>query len=110
MKQKYKIRCTYSKEWRKGFTRSQYSKQERLGYIVGHSRDGKCFVVLWDNSKTKQYYHISFIDVVRQERVESIIEEKTEPAAEEKIFVEPEVDLPLTVKPYSFYIHPEDKI
>lgn len=106
---KQKIRCTYSKEWRSAFSRSQYSKQERYGYIVGWSRDGKCFVVLWDNSKTKQYYHISFIDVIQEQKPEPVMEEKVS-IVEEQVFVEPEADIPPTEKPYSFYIHPEDKI
>ena len=50
-----KIRCSMSRMGLNTFGKN------RRGYIVGESRNGKCWIILWDYLKQKQKIHKSFI-------------------------------------------------
>ena len=52
---KEKIRCQYTPEGVQTFGK------QRLGYVVGHGRDGG-LIVRWDNQKSTSKYVESFID------------------------------------------------
>ena len=40
------------------------SFQNRQGYIVGETRDGKSWIILWDNLKNNQRFHKDFIKII----------------------------------------------
>lgn len=58
-------RCRMSKEGREELSRSVRKDSE--GVIVGESKNGKCFKVLWEDNKTPHSYHKDFIEIITSE-------------------------------------------
>jgi len=57
MKNNKTQRCEYSQEGLKTFGK------QRRGYILGKSKDGRAWRVLWDNLKTPNVYANDFINI-----------------------------------------------
>lgn len=57
-------RCRMSQEGRNNFKRSIRKNSE--GWVVGETRDGKCFKVMWEGSKRSHIYLKEFIEFSKQ--------------------------------------------
>lgn len=64
MKFAIKIRCIYSPLFSIDTIRSKWANKERFGYVVGETRDRKCWYVLWDNAKMPITLHKTHILLV----------------------------------------------
>ena len=55
--EKRKNRCQYSKEGLKTFGK------QRRGYVVGKTKYGSGWIVIWDNKKSRNAFSKDFIDI-----------------------------------------------
>jgi hypothetical protein len=71
-------KCKYNEYHRKSFRCSQRIN-DRTGIILGETRDGSCYYILWDSAKGKKIVSKSFIEIIAEPiKIEQIANQLTE--------------------------------
>lgn len=78
-------KCKMSEYGRNTFKGS--SRQMVEGTIVGETKDGKCFKVLWPGLKSPRVYHKNFFEIIEEEQSNILEVNKIVNTENEKVFV-----------------------
>jgi hypothetical protein len=55
-------RCGYSCIWKNEI--SPNAKKDRIGFVVGETKDGECYYVLWNGRKSPETIHKTYIEII----------------------------------------------
>lgn len=66
------IYCAYTEDYVKEHPLMFIKNRERIGQVVGESRDKECWYVIWDNTRTRDCLHKSHVFAVNIETDEIV--------------------------------------